>query len=203
MCALQLKQELVLLRLRGGEFKVRGRQGMGQSILEVSPTGRLALYEIVVPSRDRGLSAERPAAGPWSTGQAALSRVSQVAGMGASGADLLPTGGQVPLAGTMGGSATSIISTADVGADGADGQPQFRCVPTPTPPRPAVGCRRPSRGGVYVDMQTFSPTVRCVRRKLVEELYIDALVKVRTLETGTVSFGAMQAGCVRSQRSTR
>ena len=47
-------------------------------------------------------------------------------------------------------------------------------------------------------MQTRPPPVLPVHRKLVEELYIDALVKVRTLETGTVSFGAVQAGCVRS-----
>jgi len=146
--ALQLKQELLLLRLRGGEFKVRGRQGMGQSILEVSPTGRLALYEIVVPSRDRGLSAERPAGGPLSVGHAALSRVSQVTGMGASGADLLPAGGQVPLAGAMGSSTTSILSAADGGADGPDGQPQFRCAPAlwagagPAAEKCALRCRR-------------------------------------------------------------
>ena len=31
-------------------------------------------------------------------------------------------------------------------------------------------------------------------RRLVEEYYIDALVKVRAVESGTVSFGSIQAG---------
>ena len=35
---------------------------------------------------------------------------------------------------------------------------------------------------------------RSTSRKLVDEYYIDALVKVRAVESGTVSFGAVQAG---------
>ena len=129
----QLKDELQLLRQRGGEFKVRGRLGAAQHILEVAPSGRLVLYEIVAGR----------ATAPTATGPALV-------GVPSSGS--LGDGTATPAVQPATGTQSPVASTAEppVSAESAVASTTFRCG--------AAAPRAPSRAFAHSHAHTRART---------------------------------------------